>query len=82
MQASHKIMAFQLVRTTLISWIVECLIKAISETLQESILVDMKNCRFLAYLPDGLPDAGIKEQEIVYCCYVKKDNPVTKFLGM
>ena len=55
--------------------------KAISETLQESTSVDMKNCRFLAYLSDGSTDAGIREQEIVYCRYVKEDNPVSKFLG-
>ena len=57
-------------------------IKAISETLQESTSVDMKNCRFLTYFSDGSTDAGIREQEIVYCRYVKKGNPVTKFLGI
>ena len=57
-------------------------IKAISKTLQESTSVDMKHCRFLAYLSDGLNDAGIREQEIVYCRYVKEGNPVTKFLGI
>ena len=41
-------------------------IKAISETLQESTSVYMKNCRFLAYLSDGSTNAGIREQEIVY----------------
>ena len=56
-------------------------IKAISETLQESTSVDMKNCRFLEklYFSDGSTDAAIKEQEIVYCRYVKEGNPVTKF---
>ena len=57
-------------------------IKAIPETLQEFTSVDMKNCRFLAYLSDGSTDAGIREQEIVYCCYVKEGNLVTKFLGI
>ena len=59
-------------------------IKAISEMLQESTSVDMKNCRFLEklYFSDGSTDAGIKEQEIVYCHYVKEGNPVTKFLGI
>ena len=57
-------------------------IKAISETLQESNSVDMKNCRFRAYLSDGSTDAGIREQEIVYCHYVKEGHPITKFFGM
>ena len=53
-----------------------------SKTLQESTSVDMKNCRFLAYLTDGSTDAGTREQEIVYSHYVKEDSLVTKFLGM
>ena len=57
-------------------------IKATSKTLQESTSVDMKNCSFLPYLSDGSTDAGIREQEIVYCRYVKEGNPVTKFLGI
>ena len=43
--------------------------------------MDMKICRFLAYLSDGSTDAGIREQEIIYCHHVKGD-PVTKFLGI
>ena len=39
-------------------------IKAISNTLQESTSVDMKNCRFLAYLSDDSTDVGITGQEI------------------
>ena len=50
--------------------------------MQESTSVDIKNCRFLAYLCDGPTDTGIREQEIDYCCYVKEGNPVTKFLCM
>ena len=57
-------------------------IKAISEKLQESTSVDMKNCRFIVYLSDGSSDAGLREEEIVYCRYVKEGNPVTKFLGI
>ena len=54
-------------------------VKTISKTLQESTSVDMKSCRFPANLSDGSTDAGIREQEIVYCCYMKEGNPVTKF---
>ena len=57
-------------------------IKAISKTLQESTSVDMKNCRFLAYLTDGSTDTEMMEQEIVYCRYVKEGSPITKFLGI
>ena len=57
-------------------------IKATSKTLQESTSVDMKNCSFLVHLSDGSTDAGIREQEIAYCRYVKEGNPVTKFLGI
>ena len=42
----------------------------------------MKNCRFLADLSDGSTDAGIREREIVYCCYVKEGNPVADFLDI
>ena len=48
-------------------------IKAIFETLQESTVVDVKNCRFLACLSDGSTDAGVSEQDIVYCRYGKED---------
>ena len=57
-------------------------IKAMSKTLQESTSVDMKNCRFLAYLTDGSTDTGMREQEIAYCRYVKEGSPVTKFLDI
>ena len=53
-----------------------------SKTLQESTSVDMKNCRFLAYLTDGSTDTGMREQEIAYCRYVKEGSPVTKFLDI
>ena len=53
-------------------------IKAISESLQESPSVDMKNCRFVAYLSGGSTDTGIMEQEVVYCHQVEEGNPVTK----
>ena len=60
-------------------------IKAISETLQESIYFSRHEklyLVFVAYLSDGSTDAGIREQEIVYWRYVKEGNPVTKFLGI
>ena len=57
-------------------------IKAKPKTLQKSTSVDMKNCRFLAYLADGSTGTGIREHEIVYCRYVEEGNPVTKFLGI
>lgn len=57
-------------------------IKAISETMSQSVEQDMKNARFLSYLSDGSTDAGIREQEIVYSRYVKDGVPVTKYLGI
>ena len=57
-------------------------IKAISKKLQEFTSVDMKNCGFMLYLSDGSSDAGLREEDIVYCHYVKVGNPVTKFLSI
>ena len=42
----------------------------------------MKNSKFLSCLSDGSTYAGIREQEIVYCCYIEYGLQTTRFLDI